>query len=72
MQLFSRLRYENVREEPKEKGKLGKLVKEAIYEVQVSGDHEKHAGIAIIPRLETKWIPNSMVDLFRVIEEAGG
>ena len=65
MQLFSRLKYDNVRED-------GKLTKKAVYEIQVSGDHEKHAGIAIVPRLDTKWIPNSMVDLFRVIEEAGG
>ena len=65
MQLFSGLRYENVRE-----GKV--LKKQAIYEIQVSGDHQKHAGIATIPRLKEKTIPNSMVDLFRVIEEAGG
>ena len=65
MMMFSGLRYDNVKEK-------GVLRREAVYEIQVNADPSKHAGIAIIPRLEEKTIPNSMVDLFRVIEEAGG
>jgi len=62
---FTSLQYEHVR--------VGsKLVREAHFVVQVSADPDNHAGIAVIPRLDEKTIPNSMVDLFRVIEEAGG
>jgi len=62
---FTSLAYENVRD-----GK--KLVREAKFVVQLNADPARHAKVAIVPRLKEKTIPNSMVDLFRVIEEAGG
>jgi len=45
---------------------------QAKFVVQLNADPKRHAKAAIVPRLKEKSIPNSMVDLFRVIEEAGG
>ena len=42
----------------------------ARYVVQLNADPERHAKAAIVPRLAEKEVPNSMVDIFRVIEEA--
>ena len=62
---FTSLVYENVR-------KGNKLVRTANFVVQLNADPARHAKAAIVPRLAQKSIPNSMVDLFKVIEEAGG
>jgi len=62
---FTSLVYDNVRVG-------GKLVREANFVVQLNADPARHAKVAIVPRLKEKTVPNSMVDLFRVIEEAGG
>lgn len=44
-----------------------KMERVADYVVQLNADPERHAKAAIVPRLETPEIPNSLVDLFRVI-----
>lgn len=47
-----------------------KMVRTSDYVVQLNADPERHAKAAIVPRLAAAEIPNSLVDLFRVIKEA--
>jgi hypothetical protein len=47
-----------------------KMERTSRYVVQLNADSERHAKAAIVPRLAKAEISNSLVDLFRVIEEA--
>lgn len=47
-----------------------KMERVAKYVVSVNADPEKHGKAAILPRLEQAEIPNSLPELFRLIEEA--
>ena len=45
-----------------------KLVRKSEYVVQLDADPERHAKLALLPRGASPSIPNSMVDLFRLIQ----
>lgn len=62
---FGGLKYELV------KGEGGKMERQARFVVQLNADPERHAKAAIVPRLKEKEVANSMVEIFRVIKEAG-
>ncbi len=47
-----------------------KMEKVTDYVVQLNADPERHAKAALIPRMAQAEIPNSLVELFRVIEES--
>jgi hypothetical protein len=65
---FSSVKHELVDYVKPEGGKAKR--QEARYVVQLNADPERHAKAAIVPRLDAKDVPNTMPDIFRVIEAA--
>ncbi len=60
---FSSLTYENVRDG-------SRMRREARYSLQLNADPQRHAKIALIPRMEQQTVGNSLPEVFEVIRNA--
>lgn len=62
---FTQLKYALVKDE-----KTKRMERQASYVIQINADPERHAKVALVPRIDAMEIPNSIPKLMELIEEA--